>query len=340
MTAVVVIVRAGWGLRWLVREARFTFLGTGTSAGIPSIGCACPVCRSADPRDTRLRTSALLRFIDKSGVPRAILLDCGPDLRQQALRAGMSRLDAILFTHNHVDHTFGLDEVRRFNALQRAPIAAYAEAHTLDFLRRVYQHIFDAQKNINQSFVATVIGYAIEPGHSFDLFGLKVTPIRVLHGKLPIVGYRFDAVTNGDRRGGVAGEQDGAGAADATAEEWEEFLPLVYCTDLSAVPPESWRLMRGARTLVLDALRHRSHPTHLTLGQAVSIAHELEPARSYFVHMAHEISHAAADAELPAGMFLAYDGLTLGAGKTEGSRGDGTPRTAESGGNRAIVDTD
>ncbi|QOI99768.1 MAG: MBL fold metallo-hydrolase [Phycisphaeraceae bacterium] len=268
---------------------RLRFLGTGTSAGVPAIGCSCAVCTSADPRDQRLRTSASLEFTDASGHDRVVLIDAGPDLRQQALRAGLTRCDSILFTHNHVDHTFGLDEVRRFNAVQRAPVMIHAEDHTLAFLRRVFEHIFDPRKNINDSFVATLIPSRLTPGVAFELHGLTVTPFRLLHGRLPVLGFRFDA----------------PGAPPAG------FLPLAYCTDVSGVPPESWAYLDGLSTLVLDALRHRHHPTHLTLGQAVSIATNAGAARTYFVHMAHDLPHAETDASLPEGMSLAYDGLVL-----------------------------
>jgi len=269
---------------------RFTFLGTGTSAGVPAIGCNCSVCKSDDPRDRRLRTSACLEFTDPGGRPRAILLDAGPDLREQALRRGMERLDAILLTHNHVDHTFGLDEVRRFNVLMDAPIDIYADARTFEGVRRVFQHIFDQTSNIQKSFVATLIPHHVKPGEALELYGLRVTPLALLHGRLPVLGYRVDAA-------------DGRLAAP--------FLPLAYCTDVSAVPPETWPRLTGLRTLVLDALRHRHHPTHLTVGQAVSIAHEVGAEHSYFVHMSHDLPHAETDAKLPEGIHLAYDGLAL-----------------------------
>jgi len=270
---------------------RFTFLGTGTSAGIPAIGCDCPVCLSDDPRDSRLRTSACIEFRDATGAERVVLLDAGPDLRQQALRAGLERLDAILFTHNHVDHTFGLDEVRRFNALMRAPIDIYAEDHTLRHLRRVYAHIFDKGANVNDSFVATLIAHRIEPAATLDLYGLRVTPIRLLHGRLPVLGFRIDAPT---------GHPD------------DDAFPLAYCTDVSSIPPESWEPLRDLRTLVLDALRRRHHPTHLTLDRAVEIAERVRARQTWFVHMAHDLAHEATNAELPDGMALAHDGLVLG----------------------------
>ncbi|GJQ29137.1 MAG: MBL fold metallo-hydrolase [Phycisphaerae bacterium] len=281
---------------------RFLFLGTGTSAGVPAIGCACEVCTSADPRDRRLRTSAAVRFTDTTGQARVVLLDAGPDLRQQALRAGLTRCDAILFTHNHVDHTFGLDEVRRFNAVQRTPIDILADAHTMAHLRRVYTHIFEREKNVNDSFVASLVPrtldeQAIASGRSIDLWGLRVTPFRLLHGKLPVLGYRLDVDE------GLRTRLPASGA---------DLFPLAYCTDMSGVPNESWKHLFGLRTLVLDALRHRQHPTHLTLNQAVHLAGELDPGATYFVHMAHDLPHEATQAELPARMFLAWDGLELG----------------------------
>ncbi len=270
---------------------RFTFLGTGTSSGVPAIGCSCAVCRSDDPCDHRLRTSACLRFIDPQGTQRTILIDAGPDLRQQALAADLDRLDAILLTHNHVDHTWGLDEVRRFNVVMDAPIDIYADAHTTEGIRRVFAHIFDKASNVQKSFVATLIPHRIEPGAAFDLFGLRVTPLHLLHGRLPVLGFRFDATHERTR---------------------SEILPLAYCTDVSAIPPETWPQLSGLNTLVLDALRRRHHPTHLTLDRAVDIAAETGAVRTWFVHMSHDMPHAQTNADLPEGMALAHDGLTLG----------------------------
>lgn len=268
---------------------RFTFLGTGTSAGIPAIGCDCAVCTSTDPKDNRLRTSGAIQFIDATGAERVVLLDAGPDLRQQALRFRVPRVDAILFTHNHVDHTFGLDEVRRFNVVQKTPIDVYADAHTMEHLRRVYKHIFEKDHNVNDSFVATLIAHQITSGQTLEPFGLRVRAIRLLHGKLPMLGYRVEALP-------------GVGSS---------VFPLAYCTDVSAVPTETWRDLVGVKTLVLDALRKRHHPTHLTLDQAIRIAEQVNSDRTYFVHMAHDLGHADTQAELPKGMFLAWDGLVL-----------------------------
>ncbi len=268
---------------------RFVFLGTGTSAGVPAIGCDCGVCASSDPRDRRLRTSAALRFVDPSGQDRVILIDAGPDLREQALRNNLRRVDAILFTHNHVDHTFGLDEVRRFNVVMRTPIAVYADRHTLDHLGRVYAHIYERENNVNDSFVATLINHELRAEQSFELFGLRITPIPLLHGRLPVLGFRFDR----------------AAAAPAPP------LPLAYCTDVSAIPPRSWRYLEGLSTLVLDALRHRKHPTHFSLQEAVSAADRIGAGRTFFVHMAHDLGHQETNATLPEGMALAHDGLEL-----------------------------
>ncbi|MBX3364074.1 MAG: MBL fold metallo-hydrolase [Phycisphaeraceae bacterium] len=270
---------------------RLTFLGTGTSAGVPCIGCACEVCRSIDPRDTRTRTSAALRFTDTHGRERTILLDCGPDMRAQALANGLTRCDAVLFTHNHVDHTFGVDELRRFNAVMRQPIDIYAEAHTLTFLRRVYAHIFDRDKNFQDSFVATLTAHVIEPEAPINLFGLRITPLRFLHGKLPIAGFRLDA------------------GSDLPASR---ILPLVYATDVNGVPPETWRHLTDLQTLVLGALRHRKHPTHYTLDEAVDVADRIAAEQTFFVHMSHELGHAVTQASLPENMHLAHDGLVLG----------------------------
>jgi len=267
---------------------KLIFLGTGTSSGVPAIGCHCPVCTSTDPRDTRLRTSAAVQWTDPRGIERTILIDAGPDLRQQCLKNGIERLDAILFTHNHVDHTFGLDEVPRFNAIQKSPIDIYADERTHVFLRRVYQHIFDADQNVNQSFVATLIPHRITPLQSFELYGVKITPIPLLHGRLPVLGFRFDC---------------GAVKSD--------LLPLAYCTDLSVVPNESWPVLADLRTLILDGLRHRHHPTHLTIGQATDLALNLKPQQTWLIHMSHDVGHQELDDSLPEGISPAHDGQIL-----------------------------
>ena len=272
---------------------RFTFLGTGTSAGVPVIACQCDVCTSDDPRDSRRRASVCLEFTDGEGQERVILIDTSPDLRAQALDHSLERCDAILFTHDHVDHTFGLDEVRRFNAVMGSAIDIYAERETLDFLHRVYRHIFEAEKNINRSFVASLQDHELRVGEVLDLFGLRFTPLRLLHGNQPVLGFRIEAL---DDSGAVAQSQPGP-------------LPMAYCTDVSEIPAESWGQLAGLKTLVLDMLRPQRHPTHFSTGEAVSAAEEIAAGQTLFTHMTHDISHAAL--ELPAGMQLAHDGLVL-----------------------------
>lgn len=258
---------------------------------MPAIGCDCPVCVSPDPHDRRLRTSASLEFTDAGGQARIILLDAGPDLRQQALAASLTRCDAVLLTHNHVDHIFGLDELRRFNVLMRGPIDVLAEDRTLASVRRVYAHIFDRASNVQDSFVATLLPREIRPGEPLELFGLMVTPIRLLHGRLPVLGFRIDAADPGLDNHGV--------------------LPLAYCTDVSGIPPETWPALRGLNLLVLDALRHRHHPTHFTIDQSLDVADRVGAARTYFVHMSHDLPHAETNAGLPENIRLAHDGLVV-----------------------------
>ncbi len=279
----------------LVRDVRLVLLGTGTSAGVPIIGCSCAVCTSDDPRDRRTRSGAALLFTDESGHERVILLDCGPDHRQQSLRLGLKRVDAIFFTHDHVDHTFGLDDVRRYNAIMQAPIEVFADLRTREFLERVFRHIFSRHENVNDSFVADLFVRTVVAGTPIDFRGLRLTPFEVLHGRLPVLAYRIDAL---DAAGRVAETQPGP-------------LPLAYCTDLSAMPPSAWPRLRGLRSLVLDLLRYRAHPTHLTVDQATAIAAQAGATRTCFVHMTHDIRHATLAAELPDGMELGYDGLVL-----------------------------
>lgn len=275
---------------------RLRFLGTGTSSGVPVIGCGCAVCTSGDPRDSRLRTSAALEFMDHTGQDRVILLDAGPDLRQQVLSSGLSRCDAVLLTHNHVDHCFGLDELRRFNVMMGGPIEVYTDRSTMQAVKRVYAHIFDRASLKQDSFIASLIPCEIEHYRTFELFGLEITPITLLHGRVPILGYRFAWAR---------------GKAGACSESGAGVLPLAYCTDVSSIPPETWPHLNGLSVLVLDALRHRKHPTHFTLEQAESVADRVEADRTFYVHMSHDLPHAATDADLSDGRGLAYDGLAV-----------------------------
>jgi phosphoribosyl 1,2-cyclic phosphate phosphodiesterase len=288
-----------------IRDLRFIILGSGTSAGVPIIGCDCDVCRSDDPRDRRTRCAAAVRFTDPLGDDRVVLIDTSPDLREQVLRENITRCDGIIYTHNHADHVFGLDDVRRFNAVMQAPINLYADRHTMESLQRIYRYIFEKKENVNDSFVATLIPHLIDPDRPLELFGLRFTPLNLLHGRLPVLGFRLDAL---DERKRIAAVQPAP-------------LPLAYCTDVSAIPPETWPKLHGkggmdeqpVRVLILDMLRYRHHPTHLTVEQAINIASDVGAERTWFVHMTHDIRHAELDPQLPDGMDLAYDGLSIDA---------------------------
>ncbi len=271
------------------------FIGTGTSAGVPMIGCHCEVCTSDDPRDNRTRPSALISYADPDDVDltRRFLLDASPELRQQIVRANVDRLDAVLITHAHADHVFGIDDLRRFNAVMNQPIDVFAEPNDIETLRRMFAYIFEKHRNVNQSFIADLLLLPIEVGTAFDLHGATWTPTRLLHGRLPILGFRVD-------RGGAS---------------------IAYCTDVSAIPPESYPMLEGLDVLVLDALRYRHHPTHMTVDQALEQIEQIKPKQAYLTHIAHDIMHADLDTRLPKGVYLAYDGLRVvcGAGVTEQS---------------------
>jgi phosphoribosyl 1,2-cyclic phosphate phosphodiesterase len=267
---------------------KVTLLGTGTSYGVPMIGCDCPVCRSTDPRDRRMRTSILIELPEagEGGAPRTqssvagavrhILVDTSSDLRAQALTFGVRRIDAILFTHSHADHVLGLDEVRRFNKLQREAIPCYADARTLADLRRTFSYIFDADTPRGGGIPKIVLNHLAGP---FTLGGVEIVPVPIMHGSRPILGFRLGS--------------------------------FAYLTDCSAIPDGSWPLLAGVETLVLDALRERAHSTHFSVPEAVAAAARIGAARTYFTHISHDLPHEATCARLPRGVELAYDGLVL-----------------------------
>ena len=252
--------------------ARVTILGSGTSHGVPMIGCDCATCRSTDPRDRRLRPSI---YVDVPG-RAAILVDTSTDLRQQALTFGVTRVDAVIYTHAHADHMLGLDELRRFNAIQEGTIPCYADASTWENLKKTFFYVFDGVARqgggIPQLEPREITG-------AFDVGGTRVVPVPLLHGRTPILGLRFGR--------------------------------FAYLTDCSAIPDQSWPLVAGVDTLVIDALRHKPHPTHFTVAEALAAVERIAPRRAYFTHMCHDLPHAATCARLPAGVELAYDGLVL-----------------------------
>jgi phosphoribosyl 1,2-cyclic phosphate phosphodiesterase len=255
---------------------QITVLGSGTSTGVPTIGCHCDVCTSSDPRDKRLRPSILLTYGGRN-----VLIDTTPDFRAQALRTGMERLDAILFTHEHADHIMGLDDVRPFNFRQKSRIPIYASERTMAAIHRCFLYIFDGSEKV--SSVPQLESYTLN-GASFDLFGVEFTPIPLLHGKATVYGFRFDNAA--------------------------------YLTDHSEIPETSLAQLRGLDVLFLDALRYKPHPTHSTVERSVAIAERLAPKRVFFTHICHDLAHARTEEQLPPHIRLAYDGLQIDVGST------------------------
>lgn len=251
---------------------RLTFLGTGTSMGVPVIGCRCDVCLSPDPRNKRLRTSALLEVAG-----RTLLFDAGPDLRQQALAVGLTRLDAVLLTHAHSDHIFGIDDLRPLNFAQRAAIPLYGTATTLASVRERFGYAFTNGSDGSTRPMLDLIEVA--SGAPFTVHSVPVLPFDVQHGTWTITGFRIGR--------------------------------LGYVTDASLIPPESLEHLRGLDLLVLNALREAEHPTHFTVRQACQVIERLRPRRALLVHMTHDLDHATTNAALPEHVRLAYDGQVV-----------------------------
>lgn len=252
-------------------DLTITVLGSGTSHGVPMIACDCTVCRSDDPRDRRTRPSIRIEYDRVS-----LLVDTSPELRLQCLANDVRRVDAVLYTHHHIDHIAGLDDLRRFNWVQEQVLPCYGQPVTLDRLRSMFSYVFDD----DDAYPSAKPKLALhEINGPFEIGGRAITPIPLLHGPTPVLGFR---VGN-----------------------------FAYCTDVSTIPDDSWPLLTGLDVLILDALRKRPHPTHFNLEQAVDHARRIGARQTYFTHIAHELPHAETNRELPSGIELSHDGQRI-----------------------------
>lgn len=249
-----------------------TVLGSGTSHGVPMIGCDCAVCVSSDPRDKRTRTSIFVRMGELG-----ILVDTSPELRLQCLANDITNLSAVLYTHHHADHVTGLDDLRRFNWLMKSPVHCYGAERTMASLRRMFIYAFEPAPDSPHS--RPQLEFHTIDHEPFSLAGQTITPIPLMHGSLPVLGFRFGS--------------------------------FAYCTDCNVIPEESIARLQGLEVIILDALRRTSHPAHFNLEQAVAMAKRIGARRTFFTHMTHELGHQQTCDELPDGIDLAYDGLRI-----------------------------
>ena len=253
---------------------KITILGSGTSTGVPMVGCSCRVCTSEDPRDKRTRASIL---IETSG--KYILVDTSTDLRKQAIRQRIPRIDAVLFTHAHADHIHGIDDLRGFHFIHKKIIPCYGRKETLDLIADNFSYIFKGMES--QGYAPLLEAHAID--QPFQLFGTTVVPVPLLHGNTPSTGYRIDNVA--------------------------------YLTDCSAIPTDSRAMLTGLEILIIDALRYTPHITHFNIEGALGVVAELKPRRTFFTHLTHEVS-CLDGSRLPEGVELAYDGMVLESERT------------------------
>lgn len=253
---------------------KFILLGTGTSVGVPTIGCGCHVCTSTNPRNQRTRCAAIV------GLPGgALLIDTPPDIRTQLLREKIGVAHAVLFTHEHADHLFGLDDLRLFPFYLGHPVPLYCEASVEARIRQAFDYAFSDLEPTHPGAVPQLEFRPIST-EPLEILGARVIPIRMQHGpRFQVLGFRFGN--------------------------------LAYCTDTNEIPETSLERLQGLDVLILDALRHKRHPTHFSLGEAVELAHQIGAKRTYFTHVSHDLDHDATNANLPDGMELAYDGLSL-----------------------------
>lgn len=251
---------------------KLTFLGTGTSTGVPAIGCGCETCVSEDRRDKRLRVSIVVEHAGQT-----VLVDASTDFRQQALQYGLRHVDALLITHCHADHIFGLDDIRPLN-FRHGALAAYANERAWQDIRRIFEYIFEPTHY--GGGLPQVVAHTAAAGAAFCLAkDFEITPLEVLHGKLPVLAYRFN--------------------------------DFAYVTDLSEIPSSSLEALRGLDVLALDCLRFKEHPTHLNLERALHYIDELKPRRTFLTHLAHDFKHERDSPHLPTGVYFAYDGLEV-----------------------------
>jgi phosphoribosyl 1,2-cyclic phosphate phosphodiesterase len=265
-------------------EATLTFLGSGTSMGVPTLGCSCEVCVSAtpagpnlappSPRNRRTRPSVLVSWNGHN-----VVIDTGPDFHAQAIRAGIQRVDAVLYTHGHADHVLGMDDLRPLSFHSAGNLPLYADEPTASTIERIFEYTFRTQNRYPTSARVTLNRLATTPGAEVVLFGAHFQRVPVTHGHDTITGYRFGSAA--------------------------------YLTDLSGIPAESIPLLADLDILVLDALRREPHPTHSSLDNSIKLVEQLKPRRAFFTHMSHDLDHEATDATLPPHIRLAYDGLQL-----------------------------
>ena len=255
-------------------DIELLFLGTGTSAGVPMIGCHCDVCRSADPHDKRTRPSVVI----SQGSTR-VLVDTTPELRLQCVANDVRAIDAIVYTHAHADHVMGLDDVRRFNAVRRGPLDVWADEQTFATIRTCFGYAFKEPDPETRLFRPHLVHQTVDPECTFEIGPMRWTPVPLMHGDMPVLGFRV---------GGLA-----------------------YCTDVSEIPASSYALLEGLDVLVLDALQHRKHTTHFSLEEAVEQSHKIGAKQTYFTHIAHALPHEATNRALPQTIRLAHDGLRV-----------------------------
>ncbi|MBI1808289.1 MAG: MBL fold metallo-hydrolase [Gemmatimonadetes bacterium] len=254
---------------------KLTFLGTGTSFGVPQIGCGCAVCHSNDPRDKRTRVGAV---VESKGT--SLLIDTPPELRLQLVANGIARVDAVLFTHDHADHTNGLDDVRAISSQRAGKLPFYGPAETMASLTRRFTYIFDdAIQPLPGGLKPEAAAHVLEPGRVARIGDLDVLPVEVPHGTFRVFGYRIG--------------------------------PVAYVTDAKSVPDVALAQLAGVKVLVLNALFHTAHPSHLSFGEAIAVARHVGAERTFLTHLTHNDAHAELEAELPAGIAPAFDGLQV-----------------------------